>query len=280
MRTGNRDNKGTIKVNTPLCCDITPEAIAGGFQVLGGRYSIDSDRSGETIYCRRGRKANPPPENILQGVAKWAKDQQLDFGSCAYSTWLPDPAVPARLITPGSTNSDNYCTQEEVVCGGKNAPGKNDSWNGFYCCYVQPGPVHYECLMDAITDAPFCSILPGAGSDQCLSNEVGGPCPCVFDASPRTLVIPPLATSSIVWSCPYGCTKGVSIVEDDGDVLIDNIGGPFGEIIVYPSSTTSYELHCGMAIDATTGSSTLDDTTLNNSTTVRVFDTTRIETKP
>ena len=120
------DNKGTIKVNQIICSTLTNEALSLGISRQGGTYNIDSDQNGASFKCSGS--------DVLVG-GDWAKNNQLDFGYCQSLS---------AVKLEGSYLS--YCPSGAVVNGGKNAPEKHDSWNGYYCAktlvntYVPPPP--------------------------------------------------------------------------------------------------------------------------------------------
>jgi hypothetical protein len=122
-------------------------------------------------------------------------------------------------------------------------------------------PQHNICVVDPITDAPTCSVAPGVGIDECDSPN--DPCPCNFDTTPSRLVIPPLETSTLWWVCPYGCSSTTIRNAASATIATD---GAASSTIVAPTSSQKYDLFCGPIF--------------NTSTTLRVFDTTRIEIKP
>jgi hypothetical protein len=123
------DNQGTIIAGEPLCSNWTAEAVTDGLAVTGAYYTIDSSANGGSLMCN--------PGDVVNGV-EWAKNNQIDFGECAQLTSTKGPVSlgSSTLVTATAINTDYYCPPNSLLVGGKNAPNKNDSWNGFYCAPI------------------------------------------------------------------------------------------------------------------------------------------------
>lgn len=129
-RLGN-DNKGNAKLVVPLCCALTPEAVAAGIGFVGPRFWTDSDDHGADFYC---------PVGAAFSGAEWGKSEQLDHGYCQafQGSELRERTLVARCSTGESMSCGYFCPDDAIVCGAGNAPEKNDSWNRFYCCSARP----------------------------------------------------------------------------------------------------------------------------------------------
>jgi len=137
LRTWTNTTNSTAKASIPLCSAWTSEAVAAGLAVSQtGTNRIDYPSNGGpngtnigAMYC---------PSGMVVNGAEWAKDNQLDYGYCRTLTSSQGQVRlgPAVLVTATAVSTYYYCPQDSLLVGGKNAPGKNDSWNAFYCAKV------------------------------------------------------------------------------------------------------------------------------------------------
>lgn len=158
IRSGDRDSRGSVKANQPLCCTLSQGAREGGFQPVGDDYDADNNELGGNVYCNADSFSGGPPRDVMFG-GKGGASNQLDFASCqpyANAAWSHVSAVSAT-----QTDTDYYCPNGGVVCGGKNAPEKNDSWSAFYCCwrYIPDTRIYDLTEHDPLPSLSFSRLL-------------------------------------------------------------------------------------------------------------------------
>ncbi len=111
-------------------------------------------------------------------------------------------------------------------------------------------PTHATC-----NDVQQCVTVPGAGINDCLTNQEcgAGAGVCNFKADPNRIVIPPTKQSTLSWECQNVHSCSISPVVGSVD--------PSGTAKVTPEATTKYELVCMNG----------EDTQVRDETVIRVF---------
>ncbi|MDO8520546.1 MAG: SH3 domain-containing protein [bacterium] len=165
MQSGGFDNKGTIKMNRPIFCPLTQTAVDAGIRFSNSfnKYSTADTSNPDYPICaalnRPGGLSgyDPGSTDVAIGVY-YAKNQQVDDAWCT-------PLLGVTVANLGDLHvannqfTDYWCPPNAVVYGGKNAPGKNDSWNAFYCVTFVPPPPPLSTFVAELAVSPHTFLF-------------------------------------------------------------------------------------------------------------------------
>ncbi len=190
LGSDSRVDGGLFELSRAIFCHPTPALAAAGMTLTGPQTTIDSATNGPVeVFCQ-----TPPGYNygmVGTGIAKWAKNGQLDMMHCTGLTGYGS-FLGWTTILSTAPNTDYYCPPDSLMVGFWNSPGKNDSWGEFDCAQILlPSPA----IISAIPASPSDN-LPAAVNQSSVTT-VG------TDGNPLAIAMKNNGTLGI-WGGQYG----------------------------------------------------------------------------